>query len=166
MVVYVLDSNFFIQAHRVTYPLDVAESFWSKVKQLAWEQKIVSIDKVKNEIYHGNDALKDWCMEHLPEDFFHNTIEIMDAYAKVCAWAASLSHHYTQSALNEFLDADEADAFLVAYALKQPDARILVTQEISQPERKSKIKIPDVCIGLSLRYVDTITMFRELGERF
>ena len=166
MVVYVLDSNFFIQAHRVTYPLDVAESFWNKIKQLARDQKIVSIDKVKDEIYHGNDTLKDWCLEHLPGDFFHNTIEVMDAYARTCEWAVSMKHHYTQAALNEFLNADEADAFLVAYALKQPDARILVTQEISQPERKSKIKIPDVCMGLNLRYVDTITMFRELGERF
>ena len=166
MEVYVLDSNFFIQAHRVNYPLDVAISFWNKVEELARAQKIISIDKVKNEIFHGNDILRDWCKDHLPEDFFYDTTHVMDAYASVCSWAVSMSHHYNQPAINEFLEADVADAFLVAFALKHPDIRIVVTQEISQPERKNKIKIPDVCIGLELRSVDTITMFRELGERF
>jgi hypothetical protein len=60
MEVYILDSNFFIQAHRVSYPLDIALSFWKKVKQLAAEGKIISIDKVKNELYDKNDALEVW----------------------------------------------------------------------------------------------------------
>jgi hypothetical protein len=54
MSVYVVDTNFFIQAHRAYYPLDVASSFWEKVKQLADDGKIISIDKVKQEIYKNN----------------------------------------------------------------------------------------------------------------
>lgn len=50
MAVFVVDSNFFIQAHRATYPLDIATGFWNKVKQLALDRVIVSIDKVKNEL--------------------------------------------------------------------------------------------------------------------
>lgn len=57
MPVFVVDSNFFIQAHRVTYPLDIAFSFWNKVKQLAGEEKIFSIDKVKHELYENNDSI-------------------------------------------------------------------------------------------------------------
>lgn len=55
MPIYVVDSNFFIEAHRATYPLDVAHSFWNKVKQLAATGKIVSVDKVK--IPEACDAL-------------------------------------------------------------------------------------------------------------
>jgi hypothetical protein len=47
MPVYVLDSNFFIQAHRFHYPIDVAAGFWNKVRQLAEEGRVISIDKVK-----------------------------------------------------------------------------------------------------------------------
>lgn len=61
MPVYVLDSNFFIEAHRSHYPIDVAAGFWNKVRQLAEEGKIISIDKVKNELYDKNDALEEWC---------------------------------------------------------------------------------------------------------
>ena len=46
MDVYVVDSNFFIEAHRANYPLDIAFSFWNKVKDLANSKIIISIDKV------------------------------------------------------------------------------------------------------------------------
>lgn len=68
--VYVVDSNFFIHALRVYYPLDVAYSFWQKVKQLAHDGEIISIDKVKDEIFDHNDDLENWCKENLPHDFF------------------------------------------------------------------------------------------------
>lgn len=166
MEVYVLDSNFFIQAHRVSYPLDIAFSFWNKVKQLAEQGKIISIDKVKSELYDKNDVLEAWCVDNLPKNFFKDTSHIMAAYGQVSAWAVSRSEHYLPNALKEFLDADEADAFLVAYALSDTSNKIVVTQEISEPARQNKVKIPDACIALDVRYVNTIDMFRRLGETF
>ncbi|MHB8259175.1 MAG: DUF4411 family protein [Bacteroidia bacterium] len=166
MGVYIVDSNFFIQAHRLSYPLDIAFSFWKKVKQLAEEGKIISIDKVKNEIYDKNDALETWCKANLPEDFFKDSSQVMAAYGQVSAWAISMSDHFMQNALNEFLDADEADAFIVAYALADLNNRVVVTQEISQPNRKNKVKIPEACIALNVQIVNMMDMFRQLGETF
>lgn len=166
MPVYVLDSNFFIQAHRFYYPIDVAAGFWNKVRQLAEEGRVISIDKVKKELYDKNDALENWCRKNLPENFFKDTSVVMDAYAQVTTWAFSRSQHYLPNALNEFLDADEADAFIIAYCLTDSANRFLVTQEVSEPNRKNKIKIPDVCNALNVSYVDTIEMFRQLGETF
>jgi hypothetical protein len=163
MPVYVLDSNFFIQAHRSHYPIDVAAGFWNKVRQLAEEGRIISIDK---ELYDKNDALEEWCRNNLPEDFFKDTSVVMAAYAKVTAWAMSKSGHYLQNALNEFLDAEEADAFIVAYCLADPANKFVVTQEVSEPNRQNKVKIPDACIALNVTYVNTIEMFRQLGETF
>ncbi len=71
MAVFVLDSSFFIEAHRITYPLDIATGFWNKVQQLANAGTIISIDKVKNELYDKNDELEAWCKAHLPHDFFN-----------------------------------------------------------------------------------------------
>src|ERR1039457_3292273 len=133
MGVYVVDSNFFIQAHRESYPLDIAFSFWNKVKQLAGEGKIISIDKVKDEIYDKNDALETWCKANLPEDFFKDSSLVLTEYGQVSAWAISKSDHYMPNALNEFLAADEADAFIVAYVLADTNNRVVVTQEKSEP---------------------------------
>jgi len=166
MSVYVVDSNFFIQAHRATYPLDVATGFWSKVKELADAGKIISIDKVKKEIYDHQDDLKDWCEDNLPDGFFMDTGTVVSSYTQVVGWANSMRSHYTANALSEFLDADEADAWLVAFALADPANRILVTHEKSQPDTKRKIKIPEACTPFSIQFVDTIEMLRGLGERF
>ena len=166
MSVYVIDSNFLIQAHRDSYPLDVAVSFWNKVRQLASEGKIISIDKVKKEIYDKNDALEAWCIENLPETFFNDTSSVMGTYSQVIGWALSKSDQYSQVALNEFLDADEADAFIVAYALHDVSTKIIVTHEKSQPEIKRKVKIPEACNALGVGFVNTIEMLRQLGETF
>jgi Domain of unknown function (DUF4411) len=166
MSVYIVDSNFFIQAHRASYPLDVATSFWNKVIQLAEEDKIISIDKVKNEIFKNEDGLKQWCEINLPDNFFRDTSTIISQYSQIATWAASKSEHYLPNALAEFLNADEADAWLIAYALADTIGNILVTHELSEPGRKNKIKIPDVCIANGIQYCNTIEMLRQLGERF
>jgi hypothetical protein len=44
MAIFVVDSNFFIQAHRFTYPLDVAMGFWDKIKKMANAGTLISID--------------------------------------------------------------------------------------------------------------------------
>jgi hypothetical protein len=166
MSVYVIDANILIQAHRSTYPLDVVSSYWLKLKQLADSGRIISIDKVKQEVCQHEDPLKNWCDANLPSTFFKDTKTVMSAYAQVVGWASTLSHHYLPNALAEFLDADEADAFIVAYALANISNVVIVTHEISEPKRKNKVKIPDACIALSVRYINIMDMFRELKETF
>jgi hypothetical protein len=73
MVNYVLDSNFFIQAHRMHYPFDVFPSFWSTVLDLAQAGTIVSIDKVKSELLHNKDELTAWIENNIHPNFFKAT---------------------------------------------------------------------------------------------
>jgi hypothetical protein len=166
MTLFVVDSNFFIEADRTTYPLDVAQSFWNKVRQMANDKKIISIDKVKKEIYDHEDALKQWCIDNLPDDFFKDTTTVLREYGQVAAWANSRRGHYLQNALAEFLHADEADAHIIAYALADSQNRVIVTQETSEPNRRNKIKIPEPSDSLGVLYCNTIEMFRRLGETF
>lgn len=77
-----------------------------------------------------------------------------------------MGHHYRQNAISEFLDADEADAFLVAYALADCQRRVIVTQETSNPLMIKKIKIPEPCAALNVKYLNTMEMFRQLRETF
>lgn len=161
---FLVDSNFFIQAHRSTYPFDVLPSFWNKVKDLAQQEKIISIDKVKAEIFQNEDDLKDWCQNNLPENFFKDSTTCIDSYTQVATWAVSRNDHFKQTAIEEFLDADEADAWLVSYALH--NGLTVITHEISQPTRKNKIKIPDACLPFNIPFMNTIEMLRQLGERF
>ena len=164
MNIFLVDSNFFIQAHRAIYPLDVASSFWNKVEELAKKGTIISIDKVKNEIYKNEDELKAWCENKLPKDFFKDSSICITEYSRIVNWANYMSAHYRLSAIAEFLGTDEADAWLIAYCLNQKIS--LITYERSEPNSKKKIKIPDVCIHFGVNYLNTIDMFRQIGEQF
>jgi len=164
---YIVDSNFFIQAHRSIYPLDVVQSFWVKVNALSQNGTIVSIDKVKKEIFDNSsheDELKIWCDSNLPDDFFINTDTVLQNYISIVNWTNSMSHHFTPSAIQEFRETDLADPWLIAFAMS--NNWTIVTYEKSQPERKNRIKIPEVCNQFNVRHIDTIQMFRELNERF
>lgn len=166
MALYIVDSNFFIQAHRATYPLDIALSFWKKVKFLAFSGKIISIDKVRKELFNKNDLLEKWCKNNLPKQFFKDSSKFTNEYSQISDWALSKSNHYMPNAIKEFLDAEEADAFLIAFTLADLDNRCIVTQEVSAPQKTSIIKIPDCCNDFGIKYRTTIEMFRDLNETF
>lgn len=167
MTRYLLDTNFFIQAHRSYYPLDVVESFWERTKELAKNGHIISIDKVKKEIYDKSsheDELKIWCDDNLGKHFFHGTDEALPHYIQIVQWVNSMRHQYHDSAIEEFLQADLADSWLVAYAMKE--SLVIVTYERSAPDARKRVKIPEVCNHFGVRFVDTIEMMRELNSKF
>ena len=96
----------------------------------------------------------------------HSSPPAILEYKKVVAWANGRASQYTQSVLIEFLNADEADAFIVAYTLADVENKIIVTQEVSSPQSKKKVKIPDACIALEVKYMNTVEMLREMDETF
>lgn len=168
MPIFIVDTNFFIQSHRATYPIDVAEGFWNTVIKLANENKIISIDKVKNEIFNNDDELSTWIDNNLAAEFFKptNSQEVLANYSQIVNWANSKNNFYLPRAISEFLDFNYADSWLVVYALSLKVECVITTQEKSEPNRKSKIKIPEVCDAFNIRYTNIIGMFRELGVKF
>lgn len=160
---FLLDSNFFIQAHRMYYPIDVVPSFWNRVIDLANKNQIISIDKVYSELAAGKDELHSWCVANLSPTFFCETRSVIAEYADLTRWAASKATHYTQGALAEFLDANEADAWLVAFA--KANSNVIVTHEVSDMQTKKRIKIPDAGF-VPVECINTIEMFRRLGTTF
>lgn len=166
MVKYIIDANILIQAYRKYYTLDVFVSFWEKIKHLADTEVICSIDKVKNEIIPNGDDLSLWCIKQLPSSFFINSSSFIVEYSTVIRSVSNLNK-YTKSAISEFSDSNIADAFLVASAmsLSVVDKYVLVTEEVSDPRRIKRVKIPDVCSMFNVRWINTIEMFKELNIR-
>lgn len=97
---FIVDSNFFIEAHRVNYPIDIATGFWNKVKDLAEKGVLISIDKVKEELYDHNDELELWCKENIPVGFFKDSTEALIYYGTISQWAITNKNGYTPGAVN------------------------------------------------------------------
>jgi len=161
MPAYVLDTNIFIEAHRASYPMDVFPTYWVKIKGLAEAGVICSIDKVKHELYQNDDALKDWCKQYMSDAFFQDSTTALGEYSQIVKWAYSkLNIPYTQSALDIFMEAEEADAFLAAFAKKHQ--LTLVTNEVSAPDSKRSVKLPDVCDTFGISVISPLQMLRNL----
>lgn len=63
--------------------------------------------------------------------------------------------------MEKFLATDYADSWLTSMALLDNNF-IIVTEEISAPNIKREVKIPEVCDAFDLKYLNTIAFLREL----
>ena len=156
-MVYLLDSNIFIES-RKNLPMDVWVSFWIKLSDLAVNGRVVSSMKVKEEIAQGYDELSDWIKSHVPNGFFL-PIDSHDlaVYAQLQRWA--MGKDFTETAKIEF--ATKADAYIISTACAKE--MTLVTFEKSNPQRKSRVMIPDACMAVGAKCCSLNDMFREIG---
>jgi len=161
--VYVLDADVFMTAARSYYAFDLVPAFWDVLVREATKGRLLSIDRVKAEIDRGNDGLKQWA-NHDFHMWFVSTNErsVVGRYRAIMQWAAA-QHHFTDAAKNEFADAGNADAWLVAYA--RATNGTLVTHETLDKTTRRKIKIPNVCEAFGVEYVNTFEMLRALEVR-
>ena len=157
-------------ASRITYPFDIAQSFWNKISELAQNHVFSSIDKVKNEINDNDDALSRWCKDNLPEDFFISTEteEVYEKYAELVQWAENKmkTGDLKQIGFEKFIDASKADIYFVAFASLNSALYTVVTEERSAIGAKRDIKLPDACRAFSIRCINFIEMLRELKVKF
>lgn len=159
MILYLLDSNVFIQAKNHHYGFDIVPAFWDWLVKENRAGRVASIEQVESEILAGGDELSEWAKERGEAFFLRTDLTLVPALNKVGDWAASQG--YDPAAVAAFLRV--ADHWLVAYALEHNC--VVVTHEISAHTVK-KIKIPNACLGLDIRCVNPYVMLREQRAKF
>lgn len=161
--VYLLDTNVFIEAARRYYAFDIAPAFWQSLIDLAADGRVVSIDRVKAEIDRGKDDLTTWVNSNFHETFATTSDpDVLTVYRDIITWAQAQTQ-FTDAAKAEFALANNADAWVVAYAAAK--SCIVVTHEQLDPNVRRKIPIPNACQAFNVSYVDTFQMLRALGVR-
>ncbi len=156
---YLLDANVFIQAKNLHYGLDFCPAFWSWLVEKNEADEVVSIDKVADEINAGQDELTAWIRQQGRGLFRRTEANILQQFGRVSAWVTS--QNYEPVAINTFLQV--ADFYLIAHALA--DNHVVVTHEVPANSTK-RVKIPNVCIGLGLRFMTPFEMLRCEQARF
>jgi len=162
---YILDSNVLIEAHRRYYSFDIAPAFWDFLINSAKTNKILSIDRVYDEITNGNDELAEWTNAHFSFAFKHtnNDSNVLFKYGELMKWANEQTQ-FNQAAKDEFARVGNADPWVIAFALATNS--IVVTHEVLNKSIKNKIPIPNVCDAFNIKYIDTFTLLRELNFQF
>lgn len=159
MTRYLLDTNIFIQAKNLHYGFDFCPAFWDWLIDRNAAGRVVSIDKVGDELQAGGDELSDWATARGRAFFLSPDASVVPALARVSAWATSQT--YEAAAIATFLQV--ADYWLVAHALAQNF--VVVTHEVPSDSTR-KIKIPNASIGLGLTCISPYEMLRRERARF
>jgi hypothetical protein len=158
-VTYLLDANVFIQAKNLHYGFDFCPAFWNWLIEKNRTSQVFSIDKVSDEILAGDDELSDWIQEIGKGLFLKTDASVAENFSKLSAWVMSQS--YEPAAVNTFMQV--ADYYLIAHAMS--GNHTVVTHEVPANSPK-RIKIPNVCAGLGLKFMTPYEMLRIEKARF
>ena len=156
---YLLDANIFIQAKNLQYGFDFCPAFWDWLEQKNAAGMVFSIQQVGDELQAGGDDLADWAAVRGDMFFLPPNEAVLPALQHVSAWA--VGQNYEPVAVNTFLQI--SDYWLVAYALAH--GHTVVTHEVPANTTR-KIKIPNACVGLSVRFMTPYQMLRHERARF
>ncbi len=157
---YLLDSDVFIDAKNRHYGFDIVPAFWDWLSQAHNSGRVFTVDRCAQEVLAGGDELSDWMRAQASTFAIKPSAHDQAALQIVSRWAVSSS--YRQGAAAEFLSA--GDYFLVAQALSR--GYTVVTQEEPAPLSQRKIKIPDACNAVGVKWMSPFRMLRVEGARF
>ena len=156
---YLLDANVFIAAKNLHYGMDFCPAFWDWLVESNQAGKVFSIEKVKDELEAGDDALAEWARARDEQFFLKPGAAIIPAMGQVSNWVNE--NGYTPSAKNTFFQT--ADYWLIAHALA--GGFVVVTHE-KPADTRNKVKIPNVCVGLGIKVMTPFEMLRHERARF
>lgn len=162
MTSYLLDANVFIQAKNAHYGFDIVPAFWEWLEAGHADAKVFTIERVGDEMIPAGDDLSDWMKTTMPKSFrLAATTADQASLGALAAWVTT-GNRYTQAAQSDFLAI--ADYYLVAQAMTL--GYTVVTHEISEPNRKNRVKIPDACRQFSVPCISPFKMLSAEKVRF
>ena len=146
----------------VYYAFDIVPGFWNTLVQQASYGKIISIDRVCDEINRGDDKLVTWINGQFNSFVSTDNPDVLDKYREMMMWAYN-QPQFTDAAKDEFARADYADPWIVAYAAA--NSCVVVTLEELKFDIRRKIPIPNVCKAFGVDSINTFQMLRSLEVR-
>jgi hypothetical protein len=157
-MIYLLDANTFIEGCRTYYPFDVAPGFWRFLTASNQSGQLASVQAVHIELEFP-PVLKAWADSGGPGFWIPDTVESLAAAGEMVAWANDDERPYNDAARAEF--ADSADLRLAAMAAVSDG--VVVTREVSAPEGRRRVKLPDVCEAFGVQCLQPFEVYRTLG---
>ena len=115
--------------------------------------------EIIEEICGGTDDLAEWMSDH------ENKVALeLEEDADVALVRRVIEGGYAVDLDDEEIEIVGRDPFLIAYGLRDPDERCVVTAEVSRPGRvRANRHIPDVCDQLGVQWMDGFGLIRSLN---
>lgn len=155
-MLYLLDANTLINAHRTWYALKRVPEFWRWILHHAEAGTVKMSSEIFAEVEGGTDELAAWMKvaDHkralrLPEEADLTKVQTVLA-------------HYGDPLSEADLIKIGQDPFLIAAAVGHAD-RCVVTAEVSAPAKQgTNRKVPDVCVDCGVNWQSPVDFVNEL----
>ncbi len=130
-MVYLLDANVLIDAHRDYYPIDRVPEFWDWLVDCAvYQQTKIPLEMYEEVLQGRPDQLTRWLKGEKDTMVLDENVDR--------ALVARVMACYGSDLNDEELQIPGRDPFLIAYALGDSTQRLIVTTEVSKPKRKGR----------------------------
>ncbi len=160
-VQYALDANVLMTAHHDYYAPDLCPGFWECLAYYLQAGRLLIPDRVRDEVLSPPE-LVNWVDRVCSSAFVSTqTPPVVAAYVQMMDWVWG-NDQFSPAARDEF--ARVADGWLAAYA--RVNGAIVVTNEVSTPNVKKRVPLPNLCNQFRIRCVNTYDMLRELVSSF
>lgn len=159
-MIYVIDTDSLIALRRIYSP-ECFSDLWEQLGNLIQSQKLISttINFTELKISEDDAIFTEWKNTHsemfieIDEDIQKVVMEILDRFPDL---------------IDPDLDQEQADPYLIALA-KSRNATVIIEEKpldskaVNDPNRKAKMKIPNVCSHYDIKVMD-ITAFANSKE--
>lgn len=156
---YCIDSNFFIEAWNKYYSPGLCGDYWKVLNELAKSGIFFIPSQVRDEIYKVDDDLKAW-LDKSDVIVKENNEDVGKCLINI--YATDTKHKFL---VDNTKGRSIADPWVIAHALN--DNAIVVTKEekITDPASQ-KIKIPNVCDNMGVKWMNDFDFIKIMGIKF
>jgi len=157
--IYCLDANVLINGWQKYYSPKFCPDYWSLLNNLGAAGRIFIPQAVFDEILRTEDDLNAWLKKsHIP-------IRKIDGPVAQC-----LSSIYAANPIHQYLvdntkQRSLADPWVIAHALNENACVVTKEEKVSVPGT-TRIKIPNVCDNMGIRWLNDFQLIEELGIQF
>lgn len=155
---YCLDANVLINAWNQYYHRDLCADYWMELSRFGHAGRIFLAEMVRDEILRTDDGLANWLKDSgIPIYPIDGPLTEIVAHI----YAKDPRHQQLVDATRQ---RSMADPWVIAQAIALNAC--VVTKENKETQSATKIKIPNVCENMGVRWINDFDMLRELGLQF
>ena len=156
---YCLDANVLIQAWQKYYSPKLCPDYWTVLNELGKQDRIFLPQMVYEEITRTEDELAAWLKSsNIPEYKVDGPV----TEALRAMYATNPAH---QTLVDNTRSRSLADPWVIAHAMKEK-AIVVTKEEKVTATNTVKIKIPNVCENVGVRWINDFQFVEELNIRF
>ena len=156
---YCLDANVLIQAWQKYYNPKFCPDYWTILNELGKQDKIFIPDSVYGEIIKTEDALSKWLKgSKIP-------IKKITEPVTVCLQKIYSTNPIHRSLVDNTKNRSLADPWVIAHAMHE-NAIVVTKEEKVTASNTIKIKIPNVCDNMGVKWINDFELIAELGIKF